>query len=86
LAKAYLFSFKFDHIIQDIREGEGSALVDQDSAELTVNLYKLLENGTLSSADVKFFIFLFEKIDFGLIRLQKVNQCDLKSAKIKMAK
>ncbi|CAF3639544.1 unnamed protein product [Adineta steineri] len=51
LAKAYLFAFKFDHIIQDIREGEGSALVDQDSAEITVNMQKLLENGTISPAD-----------------------------------
>ncbi|CAF1530562.1 unnamed protein product [Adineta ricciae] len=51
LAKAYLLSFKFDHIIQQISEGEGSALVDNDSAEVTVVQYKLLENGTLSSAD-----------------------------------
>ncbi len=52
LAKAYLFSFKYDHIIQDIREGEGSGLADQDSVEITVILYKLLENGTLSGPDV----------------------------------
>ncbi|CAF3617892.1 unnamed protein product [Rotaria sordida] len=51
VAKAYLFSFKFDHITQDIREGEGSVLVDQDSVEITVNQYKLLENGTVSSID-----------------------------------
>ncbi|CAF0874127.1 unnamed protein product [Rotaria sp. Silwood1] len=51
VAKAYLFSFKFDHIIQDVREGEGSALVDHDSVEITVNQYKLLENGTVSSMD-----------------------------------
>ncbi|CAF2503528.1 unnamed protein product [Rotaria sp. Silwood2] len=51
VAKAYLFLFKFDHIIQDVREGEGSALVDHDSVEITVNQYKLLENGTVSSID-----------------------------------
>jgi hypothetical protein len=61
LAKAYLFSFKFDHIIQDIREGEGSVLVDHDSVEITVNMYKLLENGTIQSIDVKFFLFFFLK-------------------------
>jgi hypothetical protein len=58
LAKAYLLSFKFDYITQDIREGEGSALVDQDNVEITTNLYKLLENGTIStttSSDVKVF-------------------------------
>lgn len=62
MAKAYLFAFKFDHIIQDIREGEGSVLVDNDSAEVTVNIYKLPENGTLSPADVKFFLFKNKKI------------------------
>ncbi len=61
MAKAYLFSFKFDHIIQDIREGEGSVLVDHDSVEITVNMYKLLENGTIQSIDVKFFLFFFLK-------------------------
>ncbi|CAF1612854.1 unnamed protein product [Rotaria magnacalcarata] len=51
VAKAYLLGFKFDHIIQDIREGEGSILADHDSAEIAVNQYKLLENGTVASAD-----------------------------------
>ncbi|UJR38405.1 hypothetical protein I4U23_031074 [Adineta vaga] len=51
VAKAYLFAFKFDHIIQEIRDGEGAVLVDGDGAETTVIQYKLLENGTLSSAD-----------------------------------
>jgi len=64
LAKAYLFSFKFDHIIQDIREGEGSVLVDHDSVEITVNMYKLLENGTIQSIDVKFFVCFFLNKNF----------------------
>ncbi len=58
LAKAYLFAFKFDHIIQDIKEGEGSPLVDYESVEVTVNIYKFLENGTLQSADVNSFLCL----------------------------
>jgi len=57
LAKAYLSSFKFDQLIQDIREGEGSVLADHDSVEITVIIYKILENGTISSADVKLFCF-----------------------------
>ncbi|CAF4322449.1 unnamed protein product [Rotaria socialis] len=52
VAKAYLLGFKFDYIIQDIREGEGSILADHDSAEIAVNQYKLLENGTVASADM----------------------------------
>jgi hypothetical protein len=52
LIKAYLAAFKFDHITQDVRDGEGSALVDQDSVEIIVHVYKLLENGTLSGAEV----------------------------------
>jgi len=62
VAKAYLFSFKFDHIIQDIREGEGSVLIDHETVEITLNNYKFLENGTIQPIDVKIiFLFLFSK-------------------------
>jgi hypothetical protein len=66
LAKAYLLAFKFDHIIQDIREGEGSNLADHDTVEVTMNTYQLTENGTLQANDVKLvfnknkkFVFYF---------------------------
>lgn len=59
MAKAYLFLFKFDHIIQDVREGEGSVLADHDTVEVTVNTYKFLENGTIQATDVKIIFFLF---------------------------
>jgi hypothetical protein len=76
VAKAYLFSFKFDSIIQNIQEGEGSALVDHDSVEILVHTYKFLENGTLQPNDVKknslFFLFKI-KISF-FHRLEKINQ------------
>lgn len=52
MAKAYLSSFKFEHITQDIREGEGSVLADNDSAEVNMNAYKALENGTIQPNDV----------------------------------
>ena len=59
LAKAYLLSFKFEHISQDIREGEGSVLADNDSAEVNMNAYKVLENGTIQPNDVSSIWFRF---------------------------
>jgi hypothetical protein len=53
LAKAYLSGFKFDHITQEIREGEGSPLADGEGVEIAVNTFKYLENGTIQSTDVK---------------------------------
>lgn len=66
MAKAYLFLFKFDHIIQDVREGEGSVLADHDTVEVTVNTYKFLENGTIQATDVKiiFFFVCFSNKNF----------------------
>ena len=52
LAKAYLLAFKFEQLTQEIREGEGSSLVEQDGVEITVHPYKLQENGTLSATEV----------------------------------
>lgn len=87
MAKAYLFSFKFDSIIQDIREGEGSNLADSDSAETTLITYKLNENGTLSSPDVKIIFYLKTKnLFYFIFRLEKINQSNLKLVNIKMAK
>ncbi len=59
MAKAYLFSFKFDHIIQDIRDGEGSVLTDHETVEITLNNYKFLENGIIQPIDVKIIYFFF---------------------------
>lgn len=53
LAKAYLHGFKFDHIVQDIKDGESTGLVDGESAEVMINTYKLNENGTIQLTDVK---------------------------------
>lgn len=54
VAKAFLSAFKFEYLIQDIREGEGSALADHDGAEVTMNAFKVADDGTLSAPpDVK---------------------------------
>ena len=52
MAKAFLLGMKFEQLTQEIREGEGSSLVDQDGVEITAQLYKLLDNGTLSTMEV----------------------------------
>ena len=45
--------FKFDHIIQDIHEGEGSNFGEHESVEILLNTYKLLDNGAIQSTDVQ---------------------------------
>lgn len=52
MAKAFLLGMKFEQLTQEIREGEGSSLVDHDGVEITAHLYQLLDNGTLSSNEV----------------------------------
>ncbi len=87
MAKAYLSSFKFEHIVQDIKEGEGSGLVDGEGVEIAVNVYKL-ENGTIQAGDVKLWIFyfcIFNK-NFLFLSLVKANQSNLKLVNSKMAK
>ena len=60
--------------MQQISEGEGSPLVDNDSAEVTVVQYKLLENGTLSSADVRHKeLFCFVQMTKLLFRREIIN-------------
>lgn len=49
MAKAFLSGFKFDHFVQEIREGEGAAVADQGSVEVTMNAYKVSDNGTLTA-------------------------------------
>ncbi|CAF1633717.1 unnamed protein product, partial [Didymodactylos carnosus] len=48
VAKANLLMFKFDKILyQDLKEGEGSVLIDGDSVEINMTAYKL-DNGNLT--------------------------------------
>ena len=94
LAKAYLFQFKYDSITQDIREGEGSVLGDQDSVEVILHTYKLTETGTLSlaSSDVSVRVCLGmsrkvnNPLQISFARREKTSRFDSRSASSRMAK
>ena len=76
MAKAFLSGFKFDHLIQEIREGEGAALADHGSVEVTMNVYKVADNGTLTAVPDVRPVIVISPLDSVVRRPMTTNRSE----------